>query len=266
MIKTKIEYLSYTWNPLAMRCTPCSPGCTNCWHIRYADRLSGNAGIASNKRAAYAGGPPVLDMKELGAPLRKRKPAMIGVQFMGDLFHEDVSDEWIEEVFAIMEVCQRHTFMLLTKRPERAVKFVTHPTGKHLVRDNVWMGTTVENQPAADKRILELLKLRKYFPVLFVSAEPMLGPMNIRRYLPFYDLPSCMSGDGPVYRKGLDWVICGGETGPGARMMSELWAVKLRDQCVAAGAPFFFKKWGDAWHLPKRWQRLLDGRLWEEMP
>lgn len=124
MQKTNIEYLDYTWNPIAMRCTPCSPGCDNCWHLRTADRLKNNLGLPDNERKALAGeGPFVLRERELEAPLRLKKPAVIGVQFMGDLYHEDVPDEFIDNVMSTIALCQYHTFLILTKRASRVVKY-----------------------------------------------------------------------------------------------------------------------------------------------
>lgn len=242
MTKTKIEYLSHTWNPLAMRCTPCSEGCTDCWHIRYADRLCKNTGIASDKRAAYAGGTPVFDIKELDAPLRRRKPAKIGVQFMGDLFHSDVRDWMIDEIMNVIVNCPQHTFFLLTKRIDRAINYYIS-CNLSAGFPNIWFGITIENQKRADERIPELLKLRKYFPVLFLSVEPMLSEIDliqscdvVIREDDSWEVPAVDGID-----KWLDFVICGAETGPGARPMNPQWARDLLQQCREADIPFFMK-------------------------
>ena len=117
MQKTPIEYLDMTWNPIAMRCTPLSRGCWNCWHLRMAKKFAGNTIFHSRAIMAYGGGTPWLNTKELAAPLRRKKPARIGVQLMGDLFHESISNEWIVAVFGVMAACPQHTFFVLTKRP-----------------------------------------------------------------------------------------------------------------------------------------------------
>jgi len=185
MNKTNIEYLTHSWNPIAMRCTPVSEGCANCWHLAMANRLAKNPVIPKDRRKAYAGGKPVLIESEIDAPLKRKKPAIIGVNFMGDLFHPDVSDEMIDAVFSVMaqDICSplhglntptRHTYLVLTKRPERILE--GHP--EFFERwPNIWLGVTCENQQTADERIPILLQIPA--AVRFVSIEPMLSKIDL---------------------------------------------------------------------------------------
>ena len=199
---TKIEYLSKTWNPVAMRCTRVSPGCDHCWHLSMAARHAGCNQLAEPLRRARAGGTPWLNEQELQAPLRWRKPQRVGVQFMGDLFHSDVQECFIDRVFAVMALCPQHTFLVLTKRPERMRQYLSDSayraervgidaehlsgTDRHINDErarwpfplpNVWMGTSVENQDVADKRIPHLLQTNA--AKRWVSVEPMLGPVDL---------------------------------------------------------------------------------------
>jgi len=272
--------------------------------------------------------PEVLDQ-----PLRWKKPRRIFVNSMSDLFHENVTDEWLDRIFAVMALAKQHTFLVLTKRPERMRRwFTTTASGAKrevLVWEtagrperwpgwplpNVWIGVSVENQQAADERIPILLATPA--ALRFVSCEPCLGPIDLSRYLgagepgeigngrlhnspsecpTWYDWCNCV----------IDWVIVGGESGPGARPMHPDWVRSLRDQCREAGVPFFFKQWGE-WFPRDQWEhnpdlilpdddvayingpythvfdgpdglypvhrvgkkaagRLLDGREWNEMP
>lgn len=191
MNKTGIQYLTHTWNPVAMRCSRVSPGCDNCWHLAMAKRHAANHGLPLEMRQARAGGPPVLLAGELEAPSRLRKPARIGVQFMGDLFHEDVPFDTISDVFNVMcdARTDQHTFQVLTKRPQRAQEWldwlgetepgdtplsVTLEVCGHFGR-NVWFGVTAEN----DKYLWRIEKLLKIpAAVRYVSYEPALGPVR----------------------------------------------------------------------------------------
>jgi protein gp37 len=213
----------------------------------------------------------------LDKPLRWRKPRRVFVCSMGDLFHESVPDAWVLRVFETIAVCPQHTFQLLTKRPERMRAFLSlcedwySPEWPH-----VWLGVTVCNQEEADEKIPALLEIPA--AVRFVSIEPMLGPVRLQ----LLSRPWCddchgtgwYGDNGPGIkgnreyvhcdchdRRKIDWVIVGGETGPGARLMHPRWARQVLDQCHQANVPFFFKQWG-----PKRAGRLLDGREWNEMP
>ncbi len=303
MNKTGIEYLTDTWNPLVMRRTPISEGCANCWHLQRAEMLSKNPQIAVEHRAAFSGaGTPLIRHGDyLEEPLRRREPARIGVQFMGDLFHEEVESDYQHAVWDIIEKAHWHTFLVLTKRPRNMKDFVDwyHRKKHHSAEpfSNLWLGITVENQRTADERIPILLQIRA--AVRFVSIEPMLGPINLTDQ-PWWDwryrYPFYPKG---FVRKPIDWVIVGGESGPGARPMHPEWPTSIRDQCLEAGVPLFFKQWGEFCprSVPARLEdskippipyrpdsedtfpwgwvervgkkkagRLLDGREWNEYP
>jgi len=272
MNKTSISYLTHTWNPLAMRCTPVSAGCQNCWHIAMAKRMAANPKIPAEERAAYAGGAPVLRLREIEAPLRMKAPAVIGVQFMGDMFHEAVTIEQIDAVWGAMARSTQHLFILLTKRPQRmneytlglqtvdgawrfeqqhrispnplhgyAVKF---RTGKPL--QNVILGVSVENQASADERIPWLLRTPAAKRI--VSAEPLLGPIDIDAAMypePRHGMNGFGFTDGFGYEFCLHAVYAGGETGPKARPCHPDWARALRDQCISADVVFHWKSWGE---------------------
>lgn len=265
MNKTNIQYLNYTWNPISMRCNAVSDGCMNCWHMRMAHRMANNPVLNKRRRAAYAGEDPILNLTELVKPLRKHN-ARIGVQFMGDLFHPNVTDEFIHGVFSIMFDCESikqtgNTFFILTKRPERMFNFMrnNYSPAQCFQRppwNNIWFGVSVENQETADKRIPILLQC----PVKnrWISAEPLLGPVDLTtinvlqiegRY-PFPQLEEKYRSKAADY---LDWVVCGAETGPGARPMEWDWAISLANQCKSANMPFFFKEpWKNAPHNCRR--------------
>ena len=236
MNKTSIEYLDYTWNPLAMRCTPCSSGCLNCWHLQLCRRLGNNPKIDAQHRNAYNGlvGPQLIQ-KELGAPLRKKIPARIGVQFMGDLFHKDVQADYIDQIFNTIYDCPHHTFLILTKRPhniEEKLRVYYANGRRRLFKNwcfpaNVWLGVTVCNQQEKSKTdILRQIPAA----IRFISFEPLLADI------------------GGINFDGISWTIIGGETGPGARPMHPEWVRSLRDQCQASGTPYFFKQWGE-WEI-----------------
>lgn len=220
----------------------------------------------------------------LTIPLKWRKPQRIFVNSMSDLFHKDVPFEFIDKVFAVMALAPQHTFQILTKRPERMAEYfeinksaVTlfidrapscdngkwcdlarhmslRPGFRCFPLPNVWLGTSVENQATAEERIPHLLRVPA--AVRFLSCEPLLGPVDLTRLAVRRNFIDCLSCDyhdgqgtiiaGPPSGTGpIDWVICGGESGPKARPMDPVWARSLRDQCVAAGVPFFFKQWGE---------------------
>jgi protein gp37 len=245
MNKTKIEYLNYTWNPLAMRCTPISDGCRNCWHLAMAKRLAKNATIKEMARVAYGGGPPVLNMEELEAPLHLRKPAIIGLQFMGDLFHENVPFEFQTEILDVMAACQDHTFFILTKRPSKALEIGTFwdgaelPEGRTWPLHNVWLGVSVENQITADERIPILLQIPA--AKRFVSVEPMLGAVILQQDWKLTDMgKDYLIAPG---KRCLAWVICGGLSLPGGKIQApkKEWVDSLIEQCDATGIPIFIK-------------------------
>jgi len=244
---TKIEWTNETWNPVR-GCSKVSAGCDNCYAVRQAARFSAHGAPYHGLVSVF--GPPrwtgMVQLVEsvLEKPLHWRKPRRVFANSMSDLFHERLSDRAIDAVWEVMARCPQHTFQVLTKRPERAVEWVQRKK-LFIELHNVWLGVSVENQTAADERIEEL----QQFPAAlrFVSCEPMLAGVDLTRFLP-----------------QLDWVICGCETGPGARPMLEAWARDLRDQCQDAGVPFFLKQLSRYGRLIKRPQ--LDGRQWTEMP
>lgn len=248
-----IEWTEATWNPVA-GCTPVSPGCLNCYAARMAlrlEKIEEAMGVTDTGCAKYAGtakkhnGRPVftgrinLDPDALDLPRRWRKPKLIFVNSMSDLFHEGVPTEFVHRVFNVMNECPQHTFQVLTKRPERVLEM--HESLPWA--NNIWMGTSVENAIYVH-RIHTLRKVRA--KVRFLSCEPLLGPLN---RLPL---------------EGIHWVIVGGESGPGARPMEATWVERIRDQCVEKGVAFFFKQWGGV--QKKRTGRRLGRRTWDEMP
>mgnify|MGYP000268173817 CR=1 FL=1 len=230
---SSIEWTESTWNPVT-GCTKVSPGCAHCYAERIALRLQAMG------HPNYVNGFKVtIHEHMLALPLRWKKPQMIFVNSMSDLFHEDVPLEFIQKVFDVMRRASWHIFQVLTKRSQRLLELnpeIDWPP-------NVWMGVSVENQDY----IFRIEHLRQTNAHLkFLSLEPLLGP------LPNLDL------------RGIDWVIVGGESGPGARPIKEEWVIDIRDQCRAANIPFFFKQWGGV--RKKRAGRVLQGRTWDEMP
>jgi len=233
MAASRIEWTQVTWNPVT-GCTKVSGGCRNCYAERMARRLKAMG------RAKYAHGFAVtLHESVLGGPLRWKTPRLVFVNSMSDLFHEEVPLAFIQRTFDVMGRARQHRLQILTKRSERLLTLndrIGWP-------GNVWMGVTVENNECAF-RVDHLRKTGAR--VKFLSLEPLLGP------LPDLDL------------QGIDWTIVGGESGPGARPMAEEWVLGIRDRCISAGVPFFFKQWGGV--NKKRNGRKLQGRLWNEMP
>lgn len=235
--KTGIEWTEATWNPVT-GCTKVSAGCKHCYAERDWARLQhlpAYAGRAFTDVATHA--------DRLDQPLRWQRPRRIFVNSMSDLFHADIHDDFIGMVFRTMARAPQHTFQVLTKRPERMQFLMTHPRMRGFVDDvapwplpNVWLGVSVEDQEAADERIPLLLQTPA--AVRWVSAEPLLGPVDLSSHL--MCLCGMCGGDAP-----LRWVVVGGESGPKARPMHPQWARDLRDQCAAASVPFLFKQWGE---------------------
>jgi protein gp37 len=257
MAETSIEWTEATWNPV-VGCTIATPGCTNCYAMRMAGRIEAMgtaphyAGTTrrAHGKTVWTGKLSLAPDTIVTAPLRRRRPTTYFVNSMGDLFHEDCPDEWIHRVFAVMAEAHQHTFQVLTKRAGRMHEYLsTHQ--KEPLR-NVWIGVSAERQKEADERIPLLLDAPA--AVRFISAEPLLGPLNIRQYV----LPTA------TLRSPLDWVIVGGESGPRARPMDPTWVEKIRTQCDHTDAAFFFKQWGG--RNKKATGRLLDGRTYDEMP
>lgn len=237
--KSKIEWTEATWNPVT-GCTQISPGCAHCYAKTFAERFRGVPGHP------YSRG---FDLKlwpeRLKAPLVWKRPRMIFVNSMSDLFHPGVPDDFIHRIFDVMAEARHHTFQVLTKRPERAAALFSGSPWP----SNVWAGISVENRRFVD-RIDSLREIAS--SIRFLSCEPLLGPIDL-------DL------------REIDWVIVGGESGPRARPMNIGWAQSVRDQCLSAGVPFFFKQWGAfderGMRVGKsRSGRLLDGQTWDQMP
>lgn len=232
--RSAIEWTDASWNPVT-GCTQISPGCDNCYALAFAERFRG---VASHPYEQ--GFDLTLWPRRLELPLRWKKPRRIFVNSMSDLFHEGVSDAFIEHVFDVMRQADWHTFQVLTKRPRRLAEMA----GRLPWPPHVWVGTSVELDRFTWRSNTYLRRVPA--AVRFVSAEPLLGP------LPSLELDH------------LGWVIAGGESGARARPVDPGWIVDLRDRCVDAGVPFFFKQWGG--RTPKAGGRLLEGRTWDEMP
>lgn len=255
MSQTKIEWADKTWSPIT-GCTKISEACEHCYAERMSKRLAGRCGYDKDEPFKVT-----LHRDKYNEPIHWRKPSRIFVCSMGDLFHEKVSFRSIALIFEMMHSAKHHTYMILTKRPERMAEFVAWFTGPEWrgawpdEYHHVMLGVTCENQARADERIPILLQTPA--AVRFVSVEPMLGPVDLTK-IPWIEDP-IVPGDrrnalfeiwDPAFpmrltRHKLDWVICGGESGPGARPCHPDWARSLRDQCQESGTAFFFKSWGD---------------------
>ncbi|HRK04066.1 MAG TPA: phage Gp37/Gp68 family protein [Chlorobiota bacterium] len=233
--RSSIEWTDATWNPVT-GCSKVSPGCQHCYAESMAKRLQ-----RMQPEGRYRNGFRVtLHDDELDLPLIWQKPKRIFVNSMSDLFHGSVSDEFIDRVFDVMRRAHWHTFQVLTKRPLRMLEY----TQRRSVAKNVWLGTSIEDEKRAQERI-DIIR-GVHADIRFISAEPLIGPITT---------------DIAV---GLQWVIVGGESGPGARPIDPDWVRTIRDQCLSAGTPFFFKQWGGV--HKKATGRILDDRTWDEMP
>lgn len=278
---TAIEWTEKTWNPIT-GCSIVSSGCTNCYAMKMAHRLSKIAATPQyhNTVEKTRGGPVwtgkigIASDQVFTQPLRQKRPTMYFVNSMSDLFHESVPLEIIDRIFAVMALCPQHTFQILTKRADRMREYFTMdnnrgrwleidqqaqtlsntqknrplPTYSHKCLPNVWLGVSVENQQCADERIPHLLATPA--AVRLISAEPLLGPLELYSYLNKiqYGIDLCKEAGGGSTSgtlPALDWVICGGESGPKSRPMHPDWARSLRNQCMHSGVPFFFKQWGN---------------------
>lgn len=271
---TAIEWADATWNPIT-GCSIVSPGCTNCYAMRQAGRLLDKPGShyhgttrRVNGKAVWTGTVAMAPDHILTAPLKWKKPRRIFVNSMGDLFHESVPDEWIDRVFAVMALCPQHTFLVLTKRSVKMRKYVAADRFGEIMEHagaildgplvvdwpppNVHLGVSCEDQARADERIPDLLATPA--AVRFVSAEPLLGPIDFANIRPAErDEVDALTGfdfDQGGARERLDWVIAGGESGPDARPMHPDWARAIRDQCEAAGAAFFMKQMAKKASIP----------------
>lgn len=268
MGRTKIEWATDTWNPVT-GCTKVSAGCANCYAEGMATRFP-RTGYAPRALDQDRVGPVhdfnrvLLHPDRLDQPLHWRKPRRVFVCSMGDLFHEGVPRLFQLNVFGKMRNAQQHTFMVLTKRPLQMKRFIQRMAADCRMHEgyrlifpewplpNVWLGVTAENQDTADERIPLLLQTPA--AVRFVSVEPMLGPV---------DFTSMNDGYNTAIEQ-LDWVICGGESGHGARPMETEWALQLRDQCYLADVPFFLKQMKVNGKMEK--MPLLDGERWAQFP
>jgi len=271
---TKIEWCDMVWNPIT-GCEKVSEGCENCWAERMHKRFS--------KEPFHL---VQFHPKRLEEPLKVKKPKKIFVCSMGDLFHPLVSPRHIDQILEVIEVCEQHTFLILTKRPQNIENKLYEASKKTPARflgggdylPNIWLGVSVENQRTVVERVPTLINIPA--SLHFISVEPMLGGVNLEPYL-----------------NNIDWVICGGESGRDARPLHPDWVRDLRDQCVKANVPFFLKQWGEwsadggyddycyktmvihkndkknilddveMFRLGKKLAgNLLDGKIWNEFP
>ena len=328
MPKTKIEWTEYSWNPVT-GCTPISEGCQNCYARRMANRLRGRCGYPAEEPFRVT-----LHSERLEEPFKLRKPRKVFVCSMSDLFHENVPDEFIADVFGVMAVaCENfcgtndgkkqigtyktswgkeypvytpnyysgpHTFLVLTKRPDRMRTLLTSYHFRRKVAKsafkwamnrvdagylseridhqrlwplpNVWLGVTAENQARADERIPILLQIPA--AVRFVSIEPMLGPVRLQRdwlmcpggaeYGHGMSLTRVHAGGCCDRHPRIHWVICGSESGPNHRKTKIEWIRDLREQCISANVPFFLKQMEINGRMVKMPE--LDGKIWDQFP
>jgi protein gp37 len=228
-----IEWTDATWNPIT-GCSKISPGCKFCYAERLAHRLQ-----AMGQRNYRNGFEITLQPHMLNHPLRWRQPRRVFVNSMSDLFHADVPATYIKRVFDVMRRASWHQFQVLTKRSDRLLEL------DHILKwqPHIWMGVSIENEDY----LFRMDHLKKTgAKTKFLSIEPLLGPLR------------------KLNLRGIDWVIVGGESGPGARPVDPDWVREIRNRCTAAGVPFFFKQWGGV--FKSRTGRLLDGRNWDQMP
>ena len=237
-----IEWTEATWNPTT-GCDRVSAGCDNCYALSLAKRLKAMGSPRYEKdgdpRTSGPGFGVTCHPDALALPTTWRRPRLVFVNSMSDLFHAQVPLEFVQQVFDVMAATPQHTYQLLTKRARRLRRVAADLSWP----PNVWMGVSVESADVLS-RIDDLHAVKA--PVKFLSCEPLLGPLDDLNLM------------------GIDWVIVGGESGRGARPMQADWARSIRDQCIAADVPFFFKQWGG--RTPKAGGRELDGRAWDQMP
>jgi len=239
--RSNIQWTEATWNPVR-GCTKTSPGCANCYAETFAERFRGVKGHAYEQGFDLR-----LVPEKLEDPLHWKQPKRVFVNSMSDLFHDDVPFDFIIEVFRIMAQCPKHTFQVLTKRATgmfdvvRAIGRLPEFSSRWPL-PNVWLGVSVENQHFADERIPWLLQTPA--AVRFISAEPLLGPVDLTNIRPSKDRDIPIHSLKCIVPRHLDWVICGGESGHEARPLDLAWARSLRDQCKSAGVAFFMKQLG----------------------
>jgi protein gp37 len=235
---SSIEWTDATWNPVR-GCTKISPGCTHCYAETFAERFRGVPG-----HPYEAGFDLRLVPEKLTQPLEWKKPKMIFVNSMSDLFHEGVPTEYIVRVAEVMERANWHTYQVLTKRADRLTALLKSELRAQAQRSNIWWGVSVENRRFGVPRVDALRDAPA--AVRFLSVEPLLEDL------------------GQVNLKGIHWMIVGGESGPGARPIDPAWVISLQRQCTRAKVPFFFKQWGGV--RKKIAGRSLNGRTWDELP
>lgn len=234
---TEIEWTDATWNPVT-GCTKIGPGCDNCYAARFAERWRGIKGHPYEQGFDLRLWPSRLDQ-----PTKWRKPRLIFVNSMSDLFHKKVPQDFIDSVFDTMEQADHHIYQVLSKRSSLMRAYVNRRYQKSAVPDHIWLGVSIEDRAHVSR--LEHLR-QANAAIRFISFEPLLGPI------------------GSVDLSGIAWAIVGGESGPNARAMEPNWARELRDQCIKQDVSFFFKQWGGA--RPKSGGRLLDGETWDGFP
>lgn len=234
---TEIEWTDATWNPVT-GCTKLTAGCDHCYAERFSERFRGVPYHPFN-----SGFDLTLRSERVAQPLSWKKPRRIFVNSMSDLFHKAVPRDFIDSVFDTMEQADWHTFQVLTKRSSLLTRYLRNRYTDDWAPSHVWLGVSIEDK----KNAVRLKHLHAAnASVKFVSFEPLLGPV------------------GDLDLEGIDWVIVGGESGPGARPMEAAWALQIRDICERDGVAFFFKQWGGV--RPKSGGRLLDGREWNQYP
>lgn len=267
--ESKIEWTDSTWSPVT-GCSKVSQGCKNCYAERIAERFWKNRKFTEVR----------MHPERLDQPLKWRKPRKIFVNSMADLFHESVTDIFISQIFDVIEKCPQHIFQILTKRPARMYGYyIQHPI--HAMK-NVWTGISCEDQATADERIPFLLQTPA--AIRFISAEPLLGKIDLTKILYQYvsewinadnspipkyldclrDVNYLNTTTGKVESKKISWVIVGSESGPHARPCEEKWIREIKNQCVAADVPFFYKQFtvnGKKIGTPE-----LDGKKWIDFP
>ena len=233
MTKTKIEWTESSWNPIT-GCSKISDGCLNCYAEKMAKRLQamGTKGYENSFDVT-------LQYHQLQRPLKMKKPQMIFVNSMSDIFHEKVPDEYILEIFSVMNQASWHTFQVLTKRPER----LQNLKDKITWTENIWIGTTIESNKYVNRA--DFIK-NTNAKIKFISFEPLIDSAK------------------DIDLRGIDWAIVGGESGSGARIIKKEWIYEIKNKCEELNIPFFFKQWGGT--NKKKSGRILDGKVYDEMP
>ena len=234
---TAIEWTDATWNPVT-GCTKITAGCDNCYAARFSERFRDVPG-----HPFETGFDLTLRPERLLQPFAWKRPRMIFVNSMSDLFHKEIAKSYIAAVFDTMEKANWHTYQVLTKRSSLLQKFINDRYRDHAAPAHMWFGVSVEDEKAKT-RIAHLQKANA--SIRFLSVEPLIAPV------------------GKLNLQGIHWVIVGGESGPRSRPMKEEWALEVRNQCVKARVPFFFKQWGG--RSPKTGGRVLDGKTWSQFP